>query len=115
MTARDDGLRADLRALAEKWQGVLDECKAVDPRWILDRSVTTLQTALTEVRAVLDAHEPATEPEAPRIEDVLAAHAYLLFEYSDQSRHRCTCGWDGWGPGEHRAHVAQAIRETRAR
>ena len=42
-----------MQALADKWQAVLDECKAADPRWILDQSVTTLETALRELRALL--------------------------------------------------------------
>jgi hypothetical protein len=44
---------ARVRTLAERWVDVLVECKAADPCWILDRSVTTLETALTELRAAL--------------------------------------------------------------
>jgi hypothetical protein len=40
-------------ALADRWDDVLSECKAADPRWILDRSVTTLDTCLNELRPAL--------------------------------------------------------------
>lgn len=42
-----------VEAVAQRWADVLDECKAADPRWILDRSVMTLDTALTELRRAL--------------------------------------------------------------
>lgn len=40
--------------LAEGWSAVLAECREADPgRWILDRSVTTLDTCLRELDAAL--------------------------------------------------------------
>jgi hypothetical protein len=52
---------ARVETLAGRWADVLDECKEADPRWILDRSVTTLETALTELRtAAALAPSPAT-------------------------------------------------------
>jgi hypothetical protein len=50
-----------VRALADHWAAVLDECKMTDPRWILDRSVTTLDTALCELRTALARDEPEAE------------------------------------------------------
>lgn len=44
---------AAVEALADRWAGVLAECKQTDPRWIIDRSVTTLETALHELRSAL--------------------------------------------------------------
>lgn len=44
-----------VRALAERWQGVINECKEADPRWILDQSVMALITAHRDLRAALDA------------------------------------------------------------
>jgi hypothetical protein len=50
-----------VEALADKWAEVLAECKASDPRWILDRSVTTLETAHRELREVLDGRITAAD------------------------------------------------------
>lgn len=58
-TAREAGASlaqqqvAAVEALADRWAGVLAECKQTDPRWIIDRSVTTLETALNELRSAL--------------------------------------------------------------
>jgi len=56
-----------VRALANRWQEVLAECKAADPRWIVDRSVTTLETALSELRRELS--RAALTPSAPTEEE----------------------------------------------
>lgn len=58
---RHDGLHADAEGyrnakdVLRRWEGVLAQCKADDPGgWILDRSVTTLQTAATELAYALN-------------------------------------------------------------
>jgi hypothetical protein len=49
---------AAVEALADRWAGVLAECKQTDPRWIIDRSVMTLETALNELRSALALRPP---------------------------------------------------------
>lgn len=48
-----DALLAKFEALAEAWADVLAECKAADPKWILDRSVVALDTARRDLCAVI--------------------------------------------------------------
>lgn len=91
---------AAVEALASRWADVLAECKASDPRWITDRSVTTLDTALDElrhalrehsylpVRAVAAASEPTeahhAEPPAGDLFDVLGIDEKGRTEFYEQ-------------------------------
>jgi hypothetical protein len=58
LTDRLAAHEARVRALADRWADVLAECKQADPRWILDRSVMALDTALTELRVALNGGQP---------------------------------------------------------
>ena len=60
MTARGDALRADLRALVDEWEAAQRYNREHMGELLRDTPLPA------DFRAVLDAHEPAAENDAPR-------------------------------------------------